>query len=176
MRQFISRISAPTGIALGAALILGSLFVAPAFASGKAPQSKGEKNIVQVAREAGQFKTLLAALEATDLVGTLSGQGKGPFTVFAPTDAAFAKLPPGTVESLLANPAALKNILLYHVAAGELMATDVVSRSSLTMANGQTTSITTAGGAMINDSKIVQTDIQARNGVIHVIDTVLIPR
>ncbi|HET9951768.1 MAG TPA: fasciclin domain-containing protein [Candidatus Eisenbacteria bacterium] len=168
MRSIVTRFSAPTAIAVAAALVLGSLFVAPAFAAGKP-----DKNIVQVAREAGQFSTLLAALEAADLVGTLSGQGKGPFTVFAPTDAAFAKLPPGTVESLLKDPVALKNVLLYHVAAGDLRATDVLSRSSITMANGQTTTIS---GAKINDSSITATDIAARNGVIHVIDTVLIPR
>jgi len=169
MRSFIARFSAPTAIALAAALVLGSFFVAPTtFAA-----AKPNKNIVQVARDAGQFNTLLAAIEAADLVGTLSGQGKGPFTVFAPTDAAFAKLPPGTVDALLKDPAALKNVLLYHVAAGELLATDVLSRSSLTMANGQTTTI---NGAKINDSNIIGTDIGARNGVIHVIDTVLIPR
>ena len=170
MRSLMTRISAPAAIAVAAAVALGSLFVAPAFAG------KPNKNIVQVAREAGQFNTLLAALEAADLVGTLSGQGTGPFTVFAPTDAAFAKLPPGTVDALLKDPAALKNVLLYHVASGELRAADVVSRSTLTMANGQTTSISTAGGAKINDSNITATDIEARNGVIHVIDTVLIPR
>ncbi len=168
MRSFLARISAPTVIAVAASLVLGSLFIGSAFAG-----KKSEKNIVQVARGAGSFNTLLAALEATDLVGTLSGQGKGPFTVFAPTDAAFAKLPAGTVESLLANPAALKNILLYHVVPGELGSTEVLSRTSLTMANGQATTI---NGAKINDSNITGTDIRARNGVIHVIDTVLIPR
>ena len=168
MRSIVTRFSAPTAIAVATALVLGSLFVAPAFAGGKP-----EKNIVQVAREAGQFKTLLAALEAADLVGTLSGQGKGPFTVFAPTDAAFSKLPPGTVEALLKDPVALKNVLLYHVAPGDLRAADVLSRTSLTMANGQTATIS---GAKINDANITATDIAARNGVIHVIDTVLIPR
>lgn len=178
MRNFIARLGAPAAIALAAAIVLGTLFVGPAVAGAKSGKAaaKNDKNIVQVARGAGQFNTLLAALEAADLVGTLSGQGKGPFTVFAPTDAAFAKLPAGTVESLLANPEALKNILLYHVAAGELSAADVTSRTSLTMANGQTVAISTAGGAKINDSNITATDIGARNGVIHVIDTVLIPR
>ncbi|HEY6572269.1 MAG TPA: fasciclin domain-containing protein, partial [Candidatus Eisenbacteria bacterium] len=103
MRNFTARFGAPAAIALAAALVLGTLFVGPAIAGAKAAKaaSKNDKNIVQVARAAGQFNTLLAALEAADLVGTLSGQGKGPFTVFAPTDAAFAKLPAGTVESLL---------------------------------------------------------------------------
>ena len=171
MRPITTSMRAPAAVAVAAALVLGSLFVGPAVAGGKPA-----KNIVQTARDAGTFKTLLAALEAADLVGTLSGQGKGKFTVFAPTDAAFAKLPPGTVESLLADKAALRNVLLYHVAPGELNAADVVSRSSLTMANGGTVTIGTIGGATINRSAITATDIAARNGVIHVIDTVLIPQ
>jgi uncharacterized surface protein with fasciclin (FAS1) repeats len=170
--------SKATLTATAAALALGFLFVAPTWAGGEkaAATAKNPKNIVQTAREAGQFTTLIAALEAADLVGTLSGQGKGPFTVFAPTDAAFAKLPAGTVEGLLADKEALKNILLYHVAAGDLRATDVVSRTSLVMANGSAVSISTSGGAKVNDSNILATDVVARNGVIHVIDTVLIPR
>jgi len=150
------------------AALLSLSVAAPAMAAG----SPG-KNIVQVATDAGSFKTLIAALKATDLVGTLSGQGKGPFTVFAPTDAAFAKLPPGTVENLLANPEQLKSILLYHVVAGDLRATDVLSRTSLQTVNGQSLTIS---GTKVNDANIVATDILARNGVIHVIDTVLLPR
>ena len=134
------------------------------------------KNIIQTAREAGSFTTLLAAIEATDLVGTLSGQGKGPFTVFAPTDEAFAKLPAGTVESLLKDPAALKQILLYHVVAGEVPASEVVSASSLSTVQGGTLTVSTAGGVKVNDANVTATDIRARNGIIHVIDTVLIPR
>ncbi len=172
MRQFLTRFNAPAVVAVAAALVLGSLFVAPSLANAKA---KAEKNIVQTAKDAGQFNTLLAALKATDLVGTLSGQGKGPFTVFAPTDAAFAKLPAGTVDALLADPAALKQILLYHVVAGELDAAAVTSRTSLMTLNGQPLTINTAGGAKVNDSNIVATDVMARNGVIHVIDTVLLP-
>jgi uncharacterized surface protein with fasciclin (FAS1) repeats len=170
MSQFLRRFNAPAAVAVAAALLFGSLFVLPSIAN-----AKPEKNIVQTAKDAGTFTTLLAALKATDLVGTLSGQGKGPFTVFAPTDAAFAKLPAGTVESLLADPAALKNILLYHVVSGELTAADVTSRSSLMTLNGQPLSVSTAGGAKVNDSAITATDIMARNGVIHVIDTVLLP-
>jgi len=134
------------------------------------------KNIVQVARAAGSFHTLLAALDAADLTGTLSSQAKGPFTVFAPTDAAFAKLPAGTVQSLLKNPAALRNILLYHVVPGAHLAADVLGSSTLTAANGGTLTISAAGGPHVNDAAITATDIRARNGVIHVIDTVLIPR
>ena len=140
------------------------------------PGGEARRNIVQVAREAGSFNTLIKALQATNLVGTLSGQGHGKFTVFAPTDAAFAKLPPGTVESLLQNPAALKQILLYHVLAGEVPASQVLASSTLATLNGQSLTVTTTGGPKVNDASIVATDIGARNGVIHVIDTVLIPR
>ena len=142
----------------------------PAFAG------KPQQNIIQTARAAGQFKTLLKALEVTDLTGTLSGQGHGPFTVFAPTDAAFAALPPGTVESLLANPAELKKILLYHVVPGEYRAAQVLAVTTLPTVNGQDLTISTAGGAKVNDANIVATDVLARNGVIHVIDRVLLPR
>lgn len=145
--------------------------------AGEAKNAAPLKNIVQTAREAGSFKTLIAALEATDLVGTLSGQGQGPFTVFAPTDEAFAKLPPGTVESLLKNPTALKNILLYHVVAGAVPASQVVGLSSAQTLNGQSVAISVVGGSVYlnGTTKVVLTDVMARNGIIHVIDAVLIP-
>jgi uncharacterized surface protein with fasciclin (FAS1) repeats len=155
--------------ALAALLFTGNATAAPR-------EGAPLKNIIQTAREAGSFTTLLAAIEATDLVGTLSGQGKGPFTVFAPTDEAFAKLPAGTVESLLKDPAALKQILLYHVVAGEVPASEVVSASSLSTLQGGTLTVSTAGGVKVNDANVTATDIRARNGIIHVIDTVLIPR
>jgi uncharacterized surface protein with fasciclin (FAS1) repeats len=138
------------------------------------PQGAKPKNIVQTARQAGSFTTLLTALKATDLMGTLSGQGS--FTVFAPTDEAFAKLPAGTVESLLQDPAALKQILLYHVVAGEVPASTVVASSSLQTLQGGSLTVSTLGGVKVNDANVTATDIQARNGIIHVIDTVLIPR
>jgi uncharacterized surface protein with fasciclin (FAS1) repeats len=134
------------------------------------------RNIVQVARDAGTFHTLIQALDAAGLTGTLSGQGHGTFTVFAPTDAAFAKLPAGTLESLLHDRAALKKVLLYHVLAGEVPASQVLASTSLTTLNGQSLTVTTTGGPKVNDSAIVATDIHARNGIIHVIDTVLVPR
>ena len=143
----------------------------PAHAAGKS-----QPNLVQVARSAGQFQTLLKALDAADLTGTLSGQGHGPFTVFAPTDAAFAKLPPGTLESLLANPAQLKQVLLTHVVAGEYRAAQVLAAGTLKAVNGQELTISSTGGARVNGVAIVATDVAARNGVIHVIDTVLLPR
>ena len=133
------------------------------------------KDIVDTAVAAGSFKTLAAALKAADLVGTL--KGAGPFTVFAPTDEAFAKLPAGTVETLLKpeNKERLRRILTYHVVAGSVMAADVVKLSSAKAVSGDTLQIKTSGGVMVNSSKVVKADVKATNGVIHVIDSVLIP-
>jgi uncharacterized surface protein with fasciclin (FAS1) repeats len=135
-----------------------------------------EKDIVDTAVGAGSFNTLVAALTAADLVGTLKGEG--PFTVFAPTDEAFAKLPEGTVEDLLKpeNKEKLQTILLYHVVPGKVMASDVVNLSSAKTANDMELSIMVDGKTVkINQAQVVQTDIEASNGVIHVIDTVLVP-
>jgi len=132
------------------------------------------QNIVEVAQGAGTFSTLLAAATAAGLVETLSGEG--PYTVFAPTDEAFNKLPAGTVESLLADKEKLKQILTYHVVAGKVMAKDVVTLSTATTVEGSDVNITSADGkVMINDATVTATDIEASNGVIHVIDTVLMP-
>jgi len=134
-----------------------------------------DKTIVGVAADAGQFKTLVTALKAAGLVDTLSG--KGPFTVFAPTDEAFAKLPAGTVETLLKpeNKAKLTAILTYHVLAGKVMAADVTTSNPKTV-NGKEVAIKVDGGKVtIGAATVVKTDIAASNGVIHVIDTVLIP-
>lgn len=129
---------------------------------------------LEVNRTSGEFSTLMAALDAADLVETL--QGTGPFTVFAPTDAAFAALDLNA-DNIGDQPVAtLRNILLYHVAPGRLTAADVTSRSSLTMANGTAASIAVSeGAARIDGARIVQTDIAADNGVIHVVDAVLLP-
>ncbi len=130
--------------------------------------------IVDVAVGAGDFTTLVAAIEAAGLVDTLSGDG--PFTVFAPTDAAFDALPEGTLDELLADPDALADILTYHVVAGEVYAADVVELESAETVNGASVDITVDGDSvMVNGANVVQTDIQASNGVIHVIDAVLIP-
>jgi uncharacterized surface protein with fasciclin (FAS1) repeats len=138
---------------------------------------RGEKNIVETAVAAGQFNTLAAALKAAGLVDTLAGEG--PFTVFAPTDAAFAKLPAGTVENLLKpeNRDTLRSILLYHVAAGEVLAKDVVGLKNAGTVNGQRIDIAAdaKGVRLDGSSNVVQTDIVTSNGVIHVIDTVLMP-
>ena len=132
------------------------------------------QDIVEVAVANGSFTTLAAALEAAGLVETL--QGEGPFTVFAPTDEAFAKLPAGTVEALLADIPALTDILLYHVVPGEYVAADVVEMTSAETALGPYVKIAVDGDkVMVNDAQVVITDVQASNGVIHVIDTVLLP-
>lgn len=139
---------------------------------------KDEKpgDIVDVAVAAGDFNTLAAALTAADLVDTLKGDG--PFTVFAPTDAAFAALPEGTVEMLLKpeNRDQLVSVLTYHVVAGKVPAADVVSLSSATTVNGADVAIKVIDGSVkINNANVVATDIGASNGIIHVIDTVILP-
>jgi len=133
-------------------------------------------DIIDTAVSAGNFKTLAAALTAANLVGTL--KGAGPFTVFAPTDEAFAKLPAGTVESLLKDIPKLTAILTYHVVAGKVMAADVMKMGgkSATTVNGASLSISTKDGVKLNGaSTVVKTDIECTNGVIHVIDSVLLP-
>jgi uncharacterized surface protein with fasciclin (FAS1) repeats len=160
--------------ALGLIAISAS-FAAPSAIAGQPERAETKPNIVQVARGAGSFQTLIKALEATDLIGTLSGQGHGTFTVFAPTDEAFAKLGETTLASLLSNPAELKKILLYHVVPGEYPASSVVSAATLPTVNGKSLTISTAGGVKVDNANVISTDIAARNGVIHVIDSVLIP-
>lgn len=140
------------------------------------PPGKGvsmEKNIVEVAREAGSFTTLLAAVDAAGLEGTLAGGG--PFTVFAPSDEAFRKLPAGTVESLLADPAKLTEVLTYHVVPGRVTAAEAAGLSSAATVQGSELPISTDGGVHVGDASVVSADIEASNGVIHVIDRVLLP-
>jgi uncharacterized surface protein with fasciclin (FAS1) repeats len=139
---------------------------------------KADKDIVETALAAGQFNTLATALTEAGLVDTL--QGDGPFTVFAPTDEAFDKLPEGTLEGLLADKEALKNVLLYHVVSGAAVpASEVVKMDgqSVDTANGDAITITVDGdNVMINDNvKVIKTDVKASNGIIHVIDTVIVP-
>ena len=131
-------------------------------------------DIVDVAMGDGRFKTLCAAVTAADLADTL--KGAGPYTVFAPTDEAFGKLPSGTVESLLQDIPKLKSILLYHVVPGHYMADDVVEEDSLTSAGNQSIPVDTSNGVMIGGAMVTQTDIECDNGVIHVIDSVMMPR
>lgn len=144
--------------------------------SASAQMPKADKNIVDVAIEAGTFKTLVAALKAADLVTAL--QGNGPFTVFAPSDAAFAKLPAGTVDALLKDPKKLAAILKYHVVSGNVMAADVIKAGKMKPAtlNGAPLNIKVkAGKVYVNGALVTTADIRASNGTIHVIDAVVMP-
>lgn len=131
------------------------------------------KDIVDTAVEAGTFTTLVAAVEAAGLVDTLKGDG--PFTVFAPTDDAFAALPEGTVEGLLADPEALAAILTYHVVAGKVMSTDLSDGMMAATVNGAEITVSIDDGVMVDGANVVAADIEASNGVIHVIDAVIMP-
>ena len=131
-------------------------------------------DIVDVAVSAGTFKTLVAAVKVAGLVETL--KGKGPFTVFAPSDDAFAKLPTGTVEGLLADLPKLKSILTYHVVAGRVTAADVMKLTTAKTVQGQSVTFQTNGGVKVNGANVVTADIKADNGVIHVIDSVILPK
>jgi uncharacterized surface protein with fasciclin (FAS1) repeats len=143
------------------------------------PGSDGDKkmtskDLVTIAVEAGNFTVLAKALTEAELVSTL--QGEGPFTVFAPTDEAFAKLPEGTLEKLLEDKEALKQILLYHVVSGKVLSKDVIKLDRATTVSGQDVSIKVNDGeVMVNNSNVISVDVMASNGVIHIIDAVLIP-
>lgn len=155
-------------VALGLSMIFASNYTQA--------RPAASQDIVDTAVAAGSFKTLAAALKAADLVDTL--KGPGPFTVFAPTDAAFAKLPAGTVEQLLKpeNKEKLRAILLYHVVPGEVLAKDVVNLKSAKTANGKSLTIAVKDGKVfVDNAQVVKTDIKTSNGVIHVIDSVVLP-
>ncbi|MEH2319899.1 fasciclin domain-containing protein [Nostoc sp.] len=130
-------------------------------------------NIIDTATNNGSFTTLVAAIQAAGLVDTL--KGPGPFTVFAPTDEAFNKLPAGTVDALLKDIPKLKKILTYHVVSGKVLAADVAKLKTATTVEGSDVKIDASNGVKINDAKVATADVAADNGVIHVIDTVLIP-
>ena len=147
-----------------------------AFAGGTAEAAPTAKqaNIVQTAIAAGQFKTLAKLLQTAGLAGTLTG--KGPFTVFAPTDAAFAKVPKATLNALAKDKAKLRAVLLYHVASGKVLAKRVTQLRSVKTLNGQSLAIRVSNGTVrVGGAKVAQADVLASNGVIHVIDRVLIP-
>jgi len=149
-----------------------AIFVLAGCGGEKAP----EKDIVDTAAAAGDFNTLVEAVKAAGLVQTLKGEG--PYTVFAPTDAAFAKLPEGTLDSLLEpeNKAKLASILTYHVVAGKVMAADVVTMTEAKTVNGQMLRISTTDGKVtVDEANVVKTDIECSNGVIHAIDAVVLP-
>lgn len=130
--------------------------------------------IVDIAVQAGKFNTLVQAVQAAGLVETLSGEG--PFTVFAPTDEAFAQIPQDTLQAVLANKEQLTAILTYHVVPGKLMAADVARSTQLQTVQGQSITVSTEGGVRVDDANVIQTDIEADNGVIHVIDKVIMPK
>ncbi|MFZ5710481.1 MAG: fasciclin domain-containing protein [Pseudomonadota bacterium] len=157
-----------TILALTAAAALVLPYAIPAFAQAG--------DIVDTAVEAGSFKTLTAALTAAGLADTLKGEG--PFTVFAPTDDAFAALPAGTVDDLLRpeNKDKLTAVLTYHVVPGKVMSADLTNGMKARTVNGAELTITTEGGVKVNDATVIQADIGASNGVIHVIDKVLLPK
>jgi uncharacterized surface protein with fasciclin (FAS1) repeats len=138
-----------------------------------APAVAQDMDIVDTAVAADGFETLVTAVEAAGLVETLKGDG--PFTVFAPTDEAFAALPEGTLEGLLEDTDALTAVLTYHVVPGAVMSSDLSDGMTAETVNGAEITISTEGGAMVNDASIVQADIEASNGVIHVIDSVILP-
>ena len=155
-------------------LVLLALVASSTLYAGKKSYSK---DIVDIAAGSNDFTTLVAAVKAAGLVDTLKGDG--PFTVFAPTNEAFAKLPEGTVENLLKpeNRDQLVSILTYHVVAGKVLASDVVKLDEATTVQGQTASVTVSdSGVMIDSANVVKTDIKASNGVIHVIDSVILPK
>ena len=138
-----------------------------------APMS-GSKDIVDTAVAAGSFKTLVGAVKQAGLVDTL--KGKGPFTLFAPTDEAFAKIPKDKLDAILADKALLTKILTYHVVAGKVLAADVKPGAVKTVEGGDLTISVSGGIVMVNQAKVIKTDVMASNGVIHVIDAVLIPK
>jgi uncharacterized surface protein with fasciclin (FAS1) repeats len=161
-----------TSLILAAAVVAAPM---TAFAGEMNKMDSKKKDIVDTAVAAGSFKTLATALEAAGLVDTL--KGPGPFTVFAPTDAAFAKLPAGTVEGLLKDKPKLTAILTYHVVPGNVKAADVVKLDSAKTVNGQSVAIKVVDGkVMVDNATVTTADVEASNGVIHVIDTVLLPK
>ena len=164
-----------TILLVSAAVIAVAAAPASARTDINAAPSGAEKNIVQTAVAAGKFKTLASLLKKAGLAGTL--QGKGPFTVFAPTDAAFAKVPSATLEALGKDKAKLRSVLLYHVAKGKLTAAKVVKRDSVKTLNGQRVKIRVRDDKVfVGGARVTTADVGASNGVIHVINKVLIPR
>jgi uncharacterized surface protein with fasciclin (FAS1) repeats len=166
-----------TFIAVGSAAAVAAASIGPATAGARTervPAQAASKNIVQTAVAAGKFKTLVSLVKKAGLASTLSGSG--PFTVFAPTDAAFAKVPKATLDALANDKAMLKSVLLYHVAKGRLPAAKVVKRSTIKTLNGKSVGVRVRSGKVyVGGARVVTPDVKASNGVIHVINKVLIP-
>ena len=164
-KKFVTLVATMASLALVVGLIAG-----PATGA----KSTKKQSIADIASGSKQFETLTSLLAQADLVETLDGKGK--FTVFAPTDAAFAKVPQSTLDGLAANPEQLKAVLLYHVASGRLTARKVVRRSSIKTLNGASVKVrVTKKGVRVNDARVIKADVRAKNGVIHAIDGVLLP-
>jgi len=164
-----------TTVALLVVAALAAAAIGASASASTASKSEGDKNIVQTALAAGQFTTLASLLTKAGLVDTLSSGG--PFTVFAPTDAAFAKVPKATLDTLAENPAQLKSVLLYHVVPGRVAAADVVKLTSAKTLEGRSVAIKVVDGSVyVDQAKVTTPDVAASNGVIHVIDSVLIPK
>lgn len=159
---------------LVAAFAIGASTLAGAAHHGEMHGQKKAKDIIDTAIAAGSFNTLVTAVKAANLVDTLKGEG--PFTVFAPTDAAFAKLPADELQALLKDKEALTRVLTYHVVPGKVMANDVAKIDSAKTVQGQRIKISKSDGVRIDNAKLVTTDIETSNGVIHVIDTVILPK
>ncbi|SNY46290.1 Uncaracterized surface protein containing fasciclin (FAS1) repeats [Arsukibacterium tuosuense] len=156
-------------------LLTGSLLLASLMLTVQAHNHKKSADIVDTAVAAGDFTTLVTAVKAADLVDTLKGEG--PFTVFAPNDAAFAKIPAADLNALVADKAALTKVLTYHVVAGNVMAADVVKMDSATTVQGQDIAIEVKMGKVyVNGAEVIATDIKTSNGVIHVLDSVIMPK
>ena len=155
----------PVGLFLAALIFVGCTTASP---------RADKMDIVDTAVSAGSFNTLVTAVKAAGLVETLKSDG--PFTVFAPTDEAFAKIPQDQLNALLADKEALTKVLTYHVVPGKVMASDVVKLASAKTVQGQSVSIDTRSGVMVDGAKVIKTDIETSNGVIHVIDSVILPR
>lgn len=156
-----------------AKLLISTLLAFLVFSTSSIAEEAKKMDIVDTAVAAGSFNTLATALTEAGLVDTLKGEG--PFTVFAPTDDAFAKIPADTLDAVLADKDKLTAILTYHVVAGKVMAADVVTLDSATTVQGSDVAITAGDTVKVNDATVTQTDIETSNGVIHVIDTVLMP-
>ena len=154
--------------------ILAFALSGPTVMAGQHEMKKSGMDVVDTAVAAGNFSTLVTAIKAAGLVETLKGEG--PFTVFAPTDAAFKKIPEAQLAALLEDKAALTKVLTYHVVPGKVMAADVVKLNSAKTVEGQSVTISSSGGVMVDNANVVKTDITASNGVIHVIDTVIMPK
>ncbi|KUM54905.1 fasciclin domain-containing protein [Rheinheimera sp. EpRS3] len=156
-------------------LITGSLLLGSMLLTAQAHNHKMKADIVDTAVAAGNFSTLVTAVQAAELVDTL--KSKGPFTVFAPNDAAFAKIPAADLNALVADKAALTKVLTYHVVAGKVMAADVVKLTSAKTVQGQDLAIEVKDGKVyVNGAQVIATDIETSNGVIHVLDTVVMPK